>query len=201
LGKIFESFGQAESSTNRKFGGTGLGLTISRKLVELMGGELKVSSKLLEGSKFWFEVNFTCDTYTATNNKVSVVKSAFDLTGVRILVVEDNPVNQLVLNKQLTKWNAIVTKASNGLEAVAITEKMQFDIILMDLQMPEMDGLEATKIIRANKISTIILALTATTDESLIADVSSKGMDGLIQKPYTTESLYNEISKMLGARV
>jgi signal transduction histidine kinase len=201
LGKIFESFGQAESSTNRKFGGSGLGLTISKKLVELMGGELKVSSKLLEGSTFWFEIDFTCDAENTIKNRTSDVKTIFDLTGVRILVVEDNPVNQLVLNKQLTKWNAVVTKASNGLEAVAAADKMEFDVILMDLQMPEMDGFEATQIIRSKKINTIILALTATTDESLIADVSSKGMDGLIQKPYTTESLYNGISKMLGTKV
>jgi signal transduction histidine kinase/CheY-like chemotaxis protein len=199
LGTIFESFGQAESSTNRKYGGSGLGLTISKKLVSLMGGELKVKSKLLEGSTFWFDVVFENDVTAVSSLKKEEAKLSFDLENVNILVVEDNPVNQLVINKQLTKWRANVTKATNGLEAVAATTASSFDVILMDLQMPEMDGFEATKVIRDKNILTPILALTATTDESLISNVAEKGMNGLIQKPYTPESLFQGITKALEA--
>jgi CheY-like chemotaxis protein len=193
LDQIFESFGQADPSTIRKYGGSGLGLTISKKLTALMGTTLQVESKIGAGSRFWFDLTFEC---LKTVQILPLQKNINEIKGfddMHILVVEDNAVNMLVVSKMLVKWNATVSKASNGLEAVELAAKHQYDVILMDLQMPIMDGLTATSHIRNTNNNTPIIALTATTDESLTNSLSQKGINDVVQKPFVPEDLYNKI--------
>ncbi len=193
LEQIFESFGQADPSTIRKYGGSGLGLTISKKLTALMGTTLQVESKIGVGSKFWFDLTFEC---LETAQVLAVQKNINEIKGfedMHILVVEDNAVNMMVVSKMLVKWNATVSKASNGLEAVELAAKNKYNIILMDLQMPVMDGLTATSLIRNTNNNTPIIALTATTDESLTNSLSQKGINDVVQKPFVPEDLYNKI--------
>jgi signal transduction histidine kinase/CheY-like chemotaxis protein len=193
LEQIFESFGQADPSTIRKYGGSGLGLTISKKLTALMGTTLQVESKIGAGSRFWFDLTFECLT---TMQILPLQKNINEIKGfdaMHILVVEDNAVNMMVVSKMLLKWNATVSKASNGLEAVELAAKHQYDVILMDLQMPIMDGLTATSHIRKTNNTTPIIALTATTDESLTNSLSQKGINDVVQKPFVPEDLYNKI--------
>jgi signal transduction histidine kinase/CheY-like chemotaxis protein/ligand-binding sensor domain-containing protein len=164
---IFGSFTQANSETTRKFGGTGLGLTITKKLIHLMGGEIAVESKIGFGSEFSFTLNLPEGT-----PPVTVLKNAaeeIDLSkGKHILLVEDNKVNQLVAVNFLKKWGMKTTIAQNGKEAVQLIKDKSFDLVLMDLQMPEMDGYEATRLIRAmdepyfNEVPIIALSASVT---------------------------------------
>jgi two-component system, sensor histidine kinase and response regulator len=117
----------------------------------------------------------------------------YDLENVHILVVEDNAVNMMVVTKMLEKWNARISKAANGEEAISLEASNNYDIILMDLQMPIMDGFTATAIIRERNKIVPIIALTATTDESLIGKTKSTGMNGIVQKPFVPEILYDKI--------
>jgi two-component system, sensor histidine kinase len=113
-----------------------------------------------------------------------------------VLVVEDNPINMLVVCKMLEKWNVAVHKAKDGSEAVEIFDKNKFDLILMDLQMPVMDGLTATKLIRQQNDLIPIIALTATTDESLTQNLHEKGINDIVQKPFVPEDLYKKIKNL-----
>jgi signal transduction histidine kinase/CheY-like chemotaxis protein len=191
--QIFESFGQADPSTIRKYGGSGLGLTISKKLIELMGATLKVESEVGKGSKFWFDIEMNCSVVNTNFIEQEKVIKIYDLENVHILVVEDNAVNMMVVTKMLEKWNARISKAANGEEAISLEASNNYDIILMDLQMPIMDGFTATAIIRERNKIVPIIALTATTDESLIGKTKSTGMNGIVQKPFVPEILYDKI--------
>ncbi len=197
LEKIFESFGQADQTTIRKYGGSGLGLTISKKLISLMGSELHVESVIDKGSTFWFDLVLDC---SITEQIFPVQKNINDMVAfkkISILVAEDNPINMLVVCKMLDKWNAVVHKAKNGLEAVEVFSKNKIDLILMDLQMPVMDGLTATKLIRQQNKTIPIIAITATTDESLTQNLSEKGINDILQKPFVPEDLYNKIKLLV----
>jgi signal transduction histidine kinase/CheY-like chemotaxis protein len=197
LEKIFESFGQADQTTIRKYGGSGLGLTISKRLIKLMGSELKVESTLGKGSKFWFDLVLDC---SVTEQILPVQKNINEMVAFKklaVLVAEDNPINMLVVCKMLEKWNVVVHKAKDGSEAVELVAKNKFDIILMDLQMPIMDGLTATKFIREQNNSIPIIALTATTDESLTQNLREKGINDIVQKPFVPEDLYNKIKTLV----
>jgi signal transduction histidine kinase/CheY-like chemotaxis protein len=197
LEKIFESFGQADQSTIRKYGGSGLGLTISKKLIALMNSTLHVESALEKGSHFWFDLVVDC---SITNEVLPIQKNINELEpfeNVSVLVAEDNPINMLVVCKMLEKWKVQVHKAKNGVEAVTFFLNNTVSLILMDLQMPEMDGLTATKLIREKNITTPIIALTATTEESLTNNLDKKGINGIIQKPFVPEDLYNKIKTLV----
>jgi signal transduction histidine kinase/CheY-like chemotaxis protein len=196
LEKIFESFGQADQTTIRKYGGSGLGLTISKRLITLMGSELKVESKLEKGSRFWFDLILDC---SLSEQVLPVQKNINDMIAFKqlsVLVVEDNPINMLVVCKMLEKWNVVVHKAKDGSEAVELVGKNKFDLILMDLQMPVMDGLTATKLIRQQNDLVPIIALTATTDESLTQNLHEKGINDIVQKPFVPEDLYRKIKTL-----
>jgi signal transduction histidine kinase/CheY-like chemotaxis protein len=188
--QIFESFGQADPSTIRKFGGSGLGLTISKRLIELMGSNIKLESKEGKGSNFWFDLELDY----ANENKKDVIKKNFNelknLAGKHILVVEDNAINMMVVSKMLEKWNAKVSKARDGEEAVAMVFNNHYDLVLMDLQMPIMDGITATRHIRNEKNNVPIVALTASTDDNLKSEVKVVGMNGLLQKPFIPQELH-----------
>ncbi|WP_170270508.1 PAS domain-containing hybrid sensor histidine kinase/response regulator [Heliorestis acidaminivorans] len=221
---LFQPFTQADSTTSRKFGGTGLGLHICKRFVELMGGRFGFSSMLHHGSTFWFAVpilrshngcqvlQFTqapissldvpSPSHTPSDTKMiqqtSLVDSAQDVT---VLLVEDNPVNQKLATAQLGKLGISVQVANNGLEAVRTLENASFSLILMDCQMPEMDGFEATRIIRkresksSNRIP--IIAMTAMAMQGDREKCLTHGMDDYISKPVSLGVLRELLQKWL----
>ncbi|HKC37461.1 MAG TPA: ATP-binding protein, partial [Chitinophagaceae bacterium] len=167
LKKVFDQFTQADEKTTRKYGGTGLGLPISQKLVALMGGELRVESKHNKGSKFYFDISVPV--YMG-KNKDYIDETPVDnikLKGLRVLIAEDNPINMMIASKFLDKWGVNYSKAMNGLEAVSLFRKHDFDVILMDLEMPEMDGYGALNEIRKTNTDIPAIAFTASVFENM----------------------------------
>ena len=180
--RVFEKFIQADSSTTRRFGGTGLGLSIARRLVELMGGSLQISSQLGRGSCFTFTVPAEPAPAAATKSPNEPSRS---FSGLRVLVVEDNLVNQKVASGLLARMGVAVDVASNGLEALSLFQPDHYAAILMDCQMPEMDGYEATRRIRALATGgrLPIIALTAGASPAERAQALAAGMDAFLPKP------------------
>ncbi|MGB1032657.1 MAG: ATP-binding protein, partial [Flavobacteriales bacterium] len=197
---IFESFSQASSSTTREFGGTGLGLPISKNLVELMGGELQVSSEVNKGSEFYFDLRFLVHNPVSASTEQKSAQEK-DLSGVQILLTEDNSINVAVVTTYLDRWSAECTLAENGKEALHLASTRSFDVVLMDIHMPVMDGYEATKRIRElddkNKANVPIIALTASAMVEIQREVSKAGMDGFVSKPFEPDDLYNTICQVL----
>ncbi|MBL4716652.1 MAG: PAS domain S-box protein [Bacteroidia bacterium] len=199
ISKIFDSFSQAEQSTTRKFGGTGLGLTITNKLIELQGGEIWVASKLNKGTTFTFTLPYkigATDVFIKEKMK-GKSESLLSLRSIKILLVEDNPINLLLAKKVLSGWNCTADAAENGKIAIEKLNTCDYDLILMDLQMPVMDGYEATKHIRnkmdptKNKIPIIAMTAHASADE--VNKCLSIGMDDYISKPFIPQELNNKI--------
>jgi CheY-like chemotaxis protein len=204
LESVFESFTQASSDTTRKFGGTGLGLSITRKLLNLMDSEVKVESQYGYGSTFSFTLNLEKSTeLPAEKTKGTAIESYF--SSVKILLVEDNRVNQIVASNFLKKWGIELTIANNGREAVNLITKKGFDMVLMDLQMPEMDGYEATKTIRQMADdyfkSIPIIALTASAMMEIKEKTAKVGMTDYVSKPFQPEELRGKISKYLQKKI
>ncbi len=191
---IFDPFTQADLKTTRKYGGTGLGLTISRKLVALMGGELKVESEENEGSDFHFNINFQISEEAARPEikTITTVETA-RLNGLKVLIAEDNPVNLLIATKFMDKWGVNYTTAKNGLEAVNKFPGEEFDVILMDIEMPEMDGYAALNEIRKQNNTVPILAFTAGVFENMKEKMESAGFEGYIRKPFRPEELSSKL--------
>jgi signal transduction histidine kinase len=198
--KLFQPFTQADSSTTRKFGGTGLGLAICRKLVELMGGEIGVTSAEGKGSSFWFCVRLekqrTPDRVSATHAVVAAPPKTGSVCAktFRVLLVEDNPVNQKLARAQLRKLDCEVEAVANGFEAVAGWQRGGHDLIFMDCHMPEMDGLDATRKIRAleKEKSLPAIRIIAMTASAMRGDRDlcfQTGMDDYITKPVDMEEL------------
>lgn len=216
LDSIFDAFTQAESTTTRKYGGTGLGLTITKQLVNLMGGRIWVASIPGVGSTFHFTIKFgkSVGVHNVSTSKVEVRteepslgflnnNSADDLRQLRILVADDNVVNQRISSAFLTKRGHLVQVASNGLDAIKLLQSDNFDIILMDLQMPVMDGLEATRHIRAlgNEHALIpIIALTADVLSDTREQLFAAGMNGYITKPFNPKQLMAEVKRVIEAK-
>ncbi|MEI2737967.1 MAG: response regulator [Chitinophagaceae bacterium] len=189
--QIFEQFKQADIKTTRKYGGTGLGLTISQKLVGIMGGELKVESKNNEGSRFYFQITLPVH-HDRKNISISEPVSLADdqnLNSIKVLVAEDNPINMMIVSKFLEKWGVTYEKAKNGLEAVFLFQKSTFDVVLMDLEMPEMDGYEALSEIRKLNPDVPAVAFTAAIFDNMKEDLIKKGFDDYLQKPFRPEDL------------
>lgn len=196
---IFESFTQASGSTKRLYGGTGLGLTISKQLTELQGGKLSVDSEEGEGSTFTVEMSFLKGDTEATDSNALVGDGDEGiLRGIRILLAEDNLVNQKVMNRFLERWEVNMTIVENGARAVEEVEKSTYDVILMDLQMPEMDGYEATEKIRAlddpSKRQIPIIALTAAALKEVKEKVFASGMNDFVTKPFNPAELQQKIA-------
>ncbi len=193
---IFESFTQEDSSISRKYGGTGLGLSISKQLVELMGGDLRVKSELGEGATFSFVVGFPISQAPIEEAKQNNISSSV-LIGKKILLVEDNAMNQFFAQKLLEGWGIKVEIAKNGLEGVEKFRAKYYDGILMDIQMPEMDGFQATKIIRSENTHIPIIALTALVVDEEIDHFSAVGMNDYIGKPFVADELMQKLIKYI----
>ena len=202
--QIFESFSQASSDTTRKFGGTGLGLAIVKRLLELQNSQIEVESKPGEGSRFFFTQTFTLlrEKPLTTLPNPQAAPEERNLHSKRILLVEDNPSNVLVARKFLERWNAQLTVAGNGELALEILRNDMFDLILMDLQMPIMDGYQATLLIRTQenlaKRNIPIIALTASAMLEIQDRVFAVGMNDFVSKPFNPNELYQKIVKALG---
>lgn len=199
LDLIFQRFTQARSSTTREYGGSGLGLTIVKGLLELMESEIKVESNPKLGSKFFFEIELPIAEKAATSGILFQPDlDRVSIKNIHILLVEDNKVNQLVAEKFLKKWNIEVSIAENGQEAVELLEHGHtYDLILMDLQMPIMDGYEATKRIREMDQNVPILALTASVRVGQRNRAMRVGMNDFLIKPLTPTDLYTKISRYI----
>lgn len=202
IAQLFQPFHQADASTTRKYGGTGLGLAISRQLAEMMGGEVGVESQPGKGSTFWFTARLGRGTkpVTATQTVPSVDLSI--IQGSCILLVEDNLFNQQVAKELLEAAGAIVVIANNGKEALNLLVKKHFDCVLMDMQMPVMDGLKTTRRIRANPelVATRIIAMTANAGRENWTRCSDAGMDDFITKPIEFQLLLTTLAKWLVQR-
>ena len=190
LKTIFEFFSQEDNTITRRFGGTGLGLAISKSIAELLGGEITVESEKNVGSTFKFRLNMPEANVQLKNEAID----QSDLTGKNVLIVEDNELNRFLAVTILKKWNANIHIAVNGDEAVKAVSNLKIDIVLMDIQMPVMDGVAAAKAIRNELKSNIpIIALTANALESEKEKCWQAGMNDYITKPYNPEFLREKI--------
>ena len=201
LNVVFESFTQASSSTTRKYGGTGLGLAITKKLVDLQGGSIGVKSKIGEGSTFTVIMSFKRSSKEHLEDDMLMKANFHSLAGLRVLVVEDNLVNQRIVTKFLMKWEVNVDLAENGLIAVEKARNSRYDLILMDLHMPEMNGYDATLEIRKmshNQSPDLpIIALTASAFIEDREKIYTYGMSGYIIKPFNPSELYWKIAPFI----
>ena len=195
--EIFESFTQADVNTTRKYGGTGLGLSITKKLVNLFHGDLLLESEEGKGSTFHFTLKLDINENRKRYIDEDRVKQLTELTGVRVLIAEDNMVNMSIAKRFLTKWGIEVKEAYNGKEAVDLFSKNSFDLVLIDLEMPEMDGITALGEIK--KINPLIpaIAFTAAVYDNMRADLIQKGFKEFVPKPFRPEDLHNKIATLV----
>jgi len=200
MDKLFKSFSQADASTFSQYGGTGLGLAISARLVELMGGSIRAESTEGKGSKFIFNIEVA----VAENQELPVTPKAIEraselqIPKLQVLVAEDNPVNQAVAKAMLEKMGQKVTIASNGTEAVKLAATGTFPLIFMDVQMPDIDGLEATRLIRehtSNPLVPVIVAMTANALEGDREKCIAAGMNDYISKPVSEAAFAGQLSR------
>ena len=204
--RLFIAFEQADGSMTRKYGGTGLGLAISKRLVEMMGGEIGVRSAPGTGSTFWFTVRMPPAADKGSPPTSLPAQETIEeqlrrqFAGARILVVEDEPTSAEVLNLLLAEVGLAADVASDGLQGVALAAQQRYDAILMDMRMPHLSGLEATRKIRADSLNrhTPILAMTANAFEQDRQQCLSAGMDAHLAKPVNALELYTALLKWLG---
>ena len=190
---LFKKFSQEEKSNVQKFGGTGLGMAISSELVQMMGGEIDVKSKKGEGTKVTLQIPLQIGDPEQVEN-VSDPQNYDELKGLKVLLVEDNEMNRVVAMNSLTYFNFEVEEAENGFEAIEILQHKSFDIVLMDIRMPGMDGIEATRIIRQElKITTPIIALTANAFKKEVERCIESGMNDYVTKPFEEKALAQTI--------
>ena len=205
--KLFNRFTQADSSTTRQFGGTGLGLAITRRLVELMGGQVGVDSELGKGSCFWCSIplpNIAGELDAPSESKINESLVYCDLHGRSVLVAEDEAVNLMILMRQLQKHNCVVTHVATGSAAVELCRQRPFDLILMDGMMPEMDGYEATRQIRAlpqawtSRVP--IIALTANAMDGDREECFLAGMTDYVSKPINFQAFNAALQRAISVR-
>ena len=201
LSDIFNPFVQASSDTSRKFGGTGLGLSICKELIEMHGGTISVKSVVNSGTTFTFYIPYQKGDGSMLLNEQDVELDLKSLTGINVLVAEDWELYQFLVQYILESWGCNVTMVNNGKEALDKLGEASFDLILMDIHMPEMDGITATKKIRAlknkEKSKTPIIGLTANALKGDHLQYLADGMNDCVTKPYTEEKLFYVIHKIL----
>ena len=195
--EIFESFTQADVDTTRKYGGTGLGLSISKKMVNLFHGDLMLKSEEGKGSTFYFTLELVINENRKMYINEERVKQLTVFTGVKVLVAEDNAVNMAIARRFLTKWGIEVHEACNGREAVELFRKVAFDLILIDLEMPEMDGITALSEIRKINDKVPAIAFTAAVYDNMRADLIQKGFMEFVPKPFRPEDLHDKIATLI----
>ncbi len=200
---IFETFSQASLQINRKFGGTGLGLSIVKNLLELMGSKIQLDSQLGKGSKFWFNIKFDIseEVQVDTNPKNIIYDVDYvALENRKVLVVEDNKINQMITKKILEKNKMQCMVADNGMDAIDLVKTHDFDVILMDIHMPGISGIEATQKIRDFNKHLPIIALTAVTIDENLDEFYRAGFNEIIPKPFKTEEFFEKIYRTLEGR-
>jgi CheY-like chemotaxis protein/HPt (histidine-containing phosphotransfer) domain-containing protein len=201
LAHLFTPFHQADASTTRRYGGTGLGLVISKQLAELMGGEVGVESEPGKGSLFWFSARLGQGGAAVQRPAVPApAGSARSLDGIALLLVEDNVFSQQVGRELLEAAGATVVVANNGGEALDLMHQQRFDCVLMDVQMPGMDGFEATRRIRNDPLlhQAVVIAMTANAGVDDRARCMAAGMNEFVTKPIAPELLYATLNRCLG---
>jgi len=202
LNTIFESFTQAYTDTTRLFGGTGLGLAITKNLIRMQGGEIQVRSEVGKGSVFTVIMDFEPGQLTDIKNEHQKAMEEKNLNGMRILVVEDNKMNQFVAKQILQRWKAEVSLAENGEIALELMENADYDLVFMDLQMPIMGGFETTALLRAGERAVRnrnvpIMALTADAFFETRQKVANCGMNDFVTKPFDQDELYTKIVRVV----
>lgn len=196
---IFQDFAQEDASVTRKFGGSGLGLTISSKLVQLMGGEISLDSQLGKGSSFSFELTFPVGSPQDLPENSTATIDMGQLAGKRLLLVEDHPFNQKLALAIMEGWEMHIDLAENGALALELMDKNTYDVVLMDVQMPVMGGIEATRQIRLRYGSQPpVIALTANALRSQRDSLLQGQMDGYVSKPFSADTLKLEILRVMG---
>jgi len=198
LTTIFESFSQADASVTRRYGGTGLGLTIVRQLVELQNGKISVESREHQGSTFRVIIPYAIGKANALKAIANNTLKDTEHPGknMRVLLVEDNDINRLYAKSILKNWQSETETAENGLVAIEKLKSANFDVVLMDVQMPVMDGYETTKAIRQMdmpKSATPIIALTANATKIDVDKCLAAGMNDFLPKPFTPDDLYRKL--------
>jgi PAS domain S-box-containing protein len=204
LAGIFDGFSQAETNTTRKYGGTGLGLSISKQLVELQKGSISVESAEGKGTSFSVQLSFKINRNKADlpNMKIeqAVPLPAENFSGLKVLLVEDNTLNQLLATKVLSDWQLKVVIAENGLIALTKLQEDDYDLVLMDIQLPEMDGYEATRTIRKMAVGKSRVPIIAMTAHALAGEEQkclNAGMTSYISKPFDPDVLFLKITEAL----
>ncbi|HTA83952.1 MAG TPA: ATP-binding protein [Bacteroidia bacterium] len=201
---IFEAFTQANNDTARRYGGTGLGLAIVKQLADLQEGSVSVTSEEGKGSCFYFRIKYRKNKMPAQKLSPKTASKEVAIKNVNVLLVEDNAMNQLLAQKVLGDWGWKVETVENGIEAIEKVRATDFDVVLMDIQMPEMDGYEATKQIRNNipapKCNVPIMAMTAHVMPSEEDRCYKAGMNAYISKPFDTKALYEKIAKLVKSK-
>ncbi len=197
--EIFHAFSQVYADNlKRRYGGTGLGLAISRQMVQLFGGNLEVESELQQGSRFYFTSKFKIVQPTVIKESEGSLATNIenkDIRGIRVLVVEDNEINAKILKSFLTRWQMQIKAAITGVHAIELVKYHKFDLILMDLEMPEMNGYTALRIIREMNIDTPVLAFTATLLENPETLITEAGFTDYVVKPFRPDDLKRKIAK------
>lgn len=195
--KLFQDFSQVDASTSRRFGGTGLGLVITKKLVELMGGKVGVRSLANQGSTFWATLPYRVE--AAPQDQESNIKQAFTLGAhANILLVDDNLINRQIGSRILQKLGHTVHLADSGQAAIEAVKDHSFDLIFMDCQMPDMDGFEATRRLRQRLCQLPIIALTANTSSADRQAAFDSGMNDFMSKPFRPEKIQELIQNWMG---
>ncbi len=195
--EIFRSFTQADIDTTRKYGGTGLGLTISKRLINMFNSELMLKSQEGKGSEFFFTVVLKINQDSRLYIEEDQSRQLTSLEGVRILIAEDNKVNMSIAKRFMTKWGIEVDEAVNGREAVERFRNGSYDLMLIDLEMPEMDGPSALREIRRFNRDVPAMAFTAAVYDNMENDLMKKGFIDYIHKPFRPEVLHNKIATLI----